>query len=341
MKILIIGGTRFIGVRVVRQLIEEGNQVTVFHRGQTQSQIPASVNQILGDRGGLSGFASEFARTAPDVVLDMICYNEQEAEILMRTFRGVARRVMVVSSMDVYRAYGCLLGLEAAPADPMPFNEDTPLRESRFPYRAQAKGPDDMAFNYDKIPVEQVVMSDPDLPGTVLRLPAVYGPGDHRAFEHLKRMDDGRQVILLEENHARWRWTRGYVDNVAAAVALAVSDDRAAGRAYNIGEPDTLTEAEWTRSIGRAAGWQGEVVVLPKESMPEHLAAPYNFDHHLHADTSRIRQELGYAEQITRDEAIKNTVEWERAHPPDQVDAGRFNYAAEDAALDKLSEPRR
>ncbi|MEK6323519.1 MAG: NAD-dependent epimerase/dehydratase family protein [Acidobacteriota bacterium] len=341
MKVLIIGGTRFIGVRVVRRLIEEGNDVTVFHRGHSKSEIPTSVNHLLGERAALSSFASEFARIAPDVVLDMICYNEQEAETLMRIFRGVARRVVVASSMDVYQAYGCLLGLDAAPPDPMPFNEDSPLRESRFPYRGQAKGPDDMAFNYDKIPVEQVVMSDPDLPGTVLRLPAVYGPGDHRAFDHLKRMEDGRRVILLEEKHARWRWTRGYVDNVAAGIALTVTDDRAANRVYNVGEPDALSEAEWVRSIGRAAGWQGEVVALPKELMPEHLRMPYNLEHHLDGYTSRIRRELGYAEHITRDEAMKQTVEWERAHPPDQVDASRFNYAAEDAALEKLAEPRR
>ena len=198
-----------------------------------------------------------------------------------------------------------------------------------------------MAFDYDKIPVEEVVMSDADLAGTVLRLPAVYGPGDHRAFDHLKRMEDGRTVILLEEGHARWRWTRGYVDNVAFAIALAVVDDRAAGRIYNVGEPDALTEAEWVYSIGRAAGWEGEVVVLPKEAIPEHLAAPYNFDHHLEGDTSRIRKELGYAEHVPRDQAMKETIEWERVHPPDQADASRFDYAQEDAALKKLAEPRR
>src|SRR6185295_17031253 len=115
MKALIIGGTRFIGLRVVHHLTEHGHDVTVFHRGQTNSRMPTTVNQITGDRRDLSRFASEFAQIAPDVVLDMICYNEPEAETLMDTFRGVARRVVVASSMDVYRAYGCLLGLEAAP----------------------------------------------------------------------------------------------------------------------------------------------------------------------------------------------------------------------------------
>lgn len=336
MKCLIIGGTRFIGASVTRRLSEQGHEVIVFHRGQTNSGIPAAVRHITGDRRRLAGFASEFARTAPDVVLDMICYNEQEAQTLMDTFRDIARRVVVASSMDVYRAYGCLLGLEAGPADPMPLTEDSPLREGRFPYRAQAKGPEDMAFDYDKIPVEHVVMSDSNLPGTVLRLPAVYGPGDHRAFEHLKRMEDGRRAILLEEHHARWRWTRGYVDNVAAAMALAVTDDRASNRIYNVGESDALSESDWVSSIGRAAGWHGEIVALPKPAVPEHLAAPYNFEHHLQADTGRMRRELGYAEQVSRDEAVRETVDWERAHPLEQANASRFNYEAEDAALEKL-----
>ena len=58
---------------------------------------------------------------------------------------------------------------------------------------------------YDKIPVEREILGDPDLPGTVLRLPMVYGPGDplHRFFPTLKRMDDRRPAILFEEKLAK------------------------------------------------------------------------------------------------------------------------------------------
>ena len=93
--------------------------------------------------------------------------------------------------------------------------------------------------DYDKILVERVVIGEPDLPGTILRLPMIYGPGDdaHRLFPYLKRMDDGRPAILMEEVRARWRWARGYVEDVAEAVVSAVLDDRAAGRVYNVSEP--------------------------------------------------------------------------------------------------------
>ncbi len=338
MRVLVIGGTGFIGRHVVRRLIEAGNTVTLFHRGQTNKDLLASVNHISGERSDLQSFASEFKRVEPDVALDMICYNKQEAVDLVAVLNSVCERVVLSSSMDVYRSYGRLLGLEHGPPDAEPLNEDSPLRESEYPHRAIAKSPRDFARHYEKLHVERVVMTTPSLRATILRLPAVYGPGDeyHRTFEYLKRMDDGRKKILLEETRARWRWTRGYVENVADAIALAVTDDRGAGRIYNVGEPDALTEAEWVRSIGEAAGWRGEVVSLPREKMPAHLDVLYSWGHQLECDTNRIRIDLGYVEQVSRGQAMQRTIEWERAHPPDQVDAARFNYAAEDELLKRF-----
>ncbi|NIM98090.1 MAG: NAD-dependent dehydratase, partial [candidate division Zixibacteria bacterium] len=87
-------------------------------------------------------------------------------------------------------------------------------------------------------------------------------PGDsqHRLFQYLKRMDDNRPAILLEQGMANWRWTKGYVENVAAAIVPAVVEERATGRIYNVGEQDALSEEEWVRAIGAAAGWKGKVV---------------------------------------------------------------------------------
>ncbi|MEM1041020.1 MAG: NAD-dependent epimerase/dehydratase family protein [Bacteroidota bacterium] len=179
--------------------------------------------------------------------------------------------------------------------------------------------------------VEQAVLSAPDLLGTVLRLPAVYGPGDrqHRLRPYLRRMDDGRPAILLSEKQAGWQWTRGYVENVAAAIALAVTDERAAGRVYNIGEATTPTEREWVGQIGAVAGWTGRIVTVPAERLPEPLRPPFDVRYGLATDTSRIREELGYAEPVGRREALKRTIAWERRHR----DTLPLDYASEDAVL--------
>lgn len=340
MRILIIGGTSFIGPRVVHRLVEQGHDVTVFHRGQTACDLPAEVRHLTGDRHLLSDFSSDFKRVAPDVVLDMILFTEEDARSLLQTFKGLTGRIVMPSSTDVYRAYGRLLLLEEGAPDPVPYTEEGPLREVLYPYRARAKGPDDSAYKYEKILAERIVMSDASLPGTVLRLPAVYGPGDkqHRLFEYLKPMDDARPFILLEEQRAEWRWSRGFVENVAEAIALAVTDERAAGRIYNVGEENPLTEREWVRMLAKAAGWNGEILVLEKSAMPEHLADNVPYNHHLVSDTSRIRIEMGYKERVGRDVALMQTVAWERENLPAEIDPKQFDYAAEDAALEELKE---
>lgn len=330
MRILVIGGTRFIGPPAVRRLVERGHQIAVFHRGETEAELPSDVEHLHGDRARLPEFADAVRRFGPEVALDMAAYTEAEARGAVDAVRGVARRVVAVSSMDVYRAYGRFHGTEPGPPEPVPLTEDARQRERHYPYRGEGRALDD----YEKILVERAVMNSRDVAGTVLRLPMVYGPGDyqHRLFVDLKRMDDARAAILLAGEVARWRWTRGYVEDVAAAIALATTDDRAAGRVYNVGEADALTYAEWVEALGRAAGWPGRVVALPRERLPAHLMPPGgNYAQNLITDTTRIRDELGYAEVVSREEALRRAIEWERAHRP-KGKPEWFDYAAEDAA---------
>jgi nucleoside-diphosphate-sugar epimerase len=329
MRALLIGGTHFIGPPLVRRLVRLGHEVAVFHRGRTQVDLPPEVRHILGDRDRLADHAAELRRFRPQVVIDLIAYFEAHARGLLEVFRGVAERSVVLSSGDVFRAYGVFHGTESGPVEPVPLREGAPLRSVPFPYRATAKGPDDLAYSYDKVPVERAILGEPSLPGTVLRLPMVHGPGDyqHRLYPYLRRMDDGRPAILLDEALAGWRCTRGYVEDVAAAVALAATGPRAAGRVYNIGEADALTESEWVRAVGEAAGWKGEVVAVPGGRLP----VLGNMAQDLVTDTGRIREELGYREEVPPAEALRRTVGWERSNPP--AEAPPLDYAEEDRAL--------
>lgn len=340
MNVLVIGGTSgFIGTAAVRKLAAAGHNVAVFHRGTTNAELPPSVQHILGDREQLAGHTVEFERFAPEAVLDMYLRFEPEARAVMDVFRGIAQRIVAISSQDVYRNYGLLWGIEDTVPNEIPITEDASLRTVLYPYRKIAKDPGDPKYNYDKIPVERIVMSDPELSGTVLRLPATYGPGDsqHRLFEYLKRMDDNRPFILLDESEAEWRWTHGYVEDVAEAILLAVIDKRASRRIYNVGEPTASTRKEWVESIGKLAGWKGRVIGILKEQLPEHLKSPTGYEHDLVVDTGRIRNELGFTEKFSREEALLKTIAWERENPPPAIDAKQFDYDAEDAALEKLT----
>ncbi len=338
-RVLVIGGTRFIGFHTVHALVNAGCEVALFHRGTTETAGLPHVQHLHGDRRELLSFARDFERFAPDVVLDMIPLTRADAVDTVLAVSGLAGRLVAISSQDVYLAYDILRKRANQAPVPQPMTEDAPLRDRLYPYR-DLFPPDSRMYTYDKIPVEQTYLGEPGLPGTILRLPAVYGPDDyqHRPFPYLKRMVDGRRWILLDEQGATWRWSRTYVENAAEAIMMAVVNDAASGRIYNVAEPVAPAEKQWVESIGAAFGWPGQVVTLPTGDVPEHLRdEDLNFAQDLVADTTSIRDELGFREPVETQEAIARTVEWELANMPAELPPNRFDYEAEDAALPDLT----
>jgi nucleoside-diphosphate-sugar epimerase len=343
MRVLVIGGTGFIGPHITRELIRRDHHVTVFHRGRTA--VPPGARAIVGDRQRLTESADNLRALAPDVVVDVVLSSRRQARELMDLFRGHARRVVALSSMDVYRACGVTHHLEEGPLEPLPLREETSALRTKLqtypPAQVQALR---QIFGwldeeYDKIPIEREVLGDGELPATVVRLPMVYGPRDplHRFHPIVKRIVDGRRAMPFSSEMAQWRATKGYVDDVGSAIVAAVVADRATGRIYNLGEGDTLTELEWARQVARALDWDGEFKLMPDDRLPPHLRAPGNTAQHWIADTTRIREELGFRETIAREEAIRRTVEWERGNPPTGFTPHQFDYASEDEALRNAS----
>ena len=212
---------------------------------------------------------------------------------------------------------GFFIESEGGPLQPLPLTERSELRGSRQTYPPAQIERLKSVFgwlddDYDKIAVEREVLSNVDLPGTVLRLPMVYGPGDHlhRVGEVLARLR-GSTVVTLEAGQAAWRGPRGYVDNVGDAIALAAVSQRAANRVYNLAEPEHLSALEWMQVIATRANWQGTFSNVPAERATTHLSSAANFDQHWVVDSTRIREELGYREGVSRDDAIAHSIAWE------------------------------
>jgi nucleoside-diphosphate-sugar epimerase len=312
----------------VSELVRAGHEVLLFHRGEHEVELPA--RHVHGDFERFDEALPELRAFEPEVVLDMLAVRPEHAERVARF--PSARAAVVLSSQDVYRAFGRIWKTEPGPPDPLPLDEDAPLREVV------------VQEEYNKTELE-AELAGLDVPVTILRLAAVYGPGDyqHRLWSYLKRMDDGRPAILLDERAASWRWTRAYVEDVGHAIALAVGREPTETRAYNVGEAQTLTETEWIRKIASVVGWDGDVIALPSARLPEYLRQDaFDLTQDFVVDTARIRAELVYSEQVELDEALRRTVEWERAHPPGPEHPfpgfeDRFDYAAEDAALAHLA----
>lgn len=339
MKILAIGATGSIGSHVIHQLRTNGHEIALFHRGITTTNELDTLRHFYGTRTELSRFKAEFEQFAPDVVLDFIPYTQAQAQEVLQVFSGCTQRIVAISSADVYRNYEGLQGQGHHPPDPVPLTETAPLRETRYPYR-DVEGLDfEFKQDYDKILVEQVLMNHSALSATILRLPAVYGVGDrqHRFLPYLQRMFDRRSTILLEDRQASWLWSHGYVENVAAAISLAIVDERAAGRIYNIGESETPTQLQRIQQLGQIAEWNGEIVTLAKAELPSHLQMPLQSHYHLAIDTIRIREELGYVEPISMEESLRRTIAWEQANQLELDSTERLNqYRLEDEAIANL-----
>ena len=250
--------------------------------------MPPGAREIVGDRQRLTESADNLRALAPDVVIDVVLSSGRQARELMTVFGGHARRVVALSSMDVYRACGVTHRLEDGPLEPLPLREETSALRTKLqtypPAQVQVLQQifgwlDD---EYDKIPIEREVLGHGELPGTVVRLPMVYGPRDplHRFHPIVKRIVDGRRAIPFSADMAQWRATKGYVEDVGAAIVAAAVADRATGRIYNVGEADTLTELEWAQQVARALNWVGEFKLMPDDRLPAHLRAPGNTAQH-------------------------------------------------------------
>lgn len=339
MRILVIGGTQFIGLALVNTLHQMGHEVAVFHRGQSNPSLPDGVTNILGDMNQLTNHRAQVEQFAPDVVLHNMVLNLDQAKQLVDTCTGLVKRVVMTSSMDVYQDFGRILGLEDSPIQTDILTEDSPLRTGRYPRRSMAGGDTNHLFyNYDKIPCEELILNTPDIYGTVLRLPMVFGERDkqRRLYTWVTQMHAGRKAIVMDETYAQWRSTYGYVDNVAKAMALTCLDDRASGQIYNIADGvfDSLSMAHKVKSV---MNWNGRFIVLPSDELPETLrfgAIPQS----LQVSAEKIEHHLGFVCDVPFDEGVARTVAWDLANPLDPIPA-QFDpqYEAQDEVLARLN----
>src|SRR5215831_16181535 len=152
MKVIVLGGTRFIGRASVEDLVAHGHDVLVVHRGQTEPPDFPIARHLHVDRHALRDVRAELAAFGAEAVLDAIALTRADAEVAVQALPTQARLV-VLSSIDVYRAYTSLLAETIT--DPVPLTEDSPVRSQRYPYRGQGRDLDD----YEKLDVEEVYLA--------------------------------------------------------------------------------------------------------------------------------------------------------------------------------------
>ena len=331
---MVLGGTRFIGRAIVDELVDRGgHEVLVVHRGTSghPPDLRTDVPHLHGDRLRLHEVAGELAAFEPEAVLDCAAFGAADADAVLGAFAADGPRLVVLSSMDTYRAYGSLHA--GTVTDAVPLDEESPVRPERYPYRGQVPGMDD----YEKLEVEERWLARR---GTVCRLPMVFGPHDYQRREEpiLKRVRAGRTEIPIGAGTALL--THGYVHDIADGVRRVLEADAATveGQIFNFGERRTPTMALRAQQILEAAGVAGTttLVTVPDDALPPDLGIFGTVPQPLLVSSEKARRLLGW-EPSDPGEALRTSVRWHLAHPPTaepQTDA-TDDFSADDAALER------
>ncbi|HEV2030021.1 MAG TPA: NAD-dependent epimerase/dehydratase family protein [Candidatus Dormibacteraeota bacterium] len=319
MRVVVLGGTRFIGRAIVEELAGAGHEILIVHRGNLEPDGMPPVKHLHAERMELPANRDELAAFQPDAAIDCRALTRADSEVALGALPD-GLRLVVVSSIDVYRAFGAVN--EERETDPVPIDEDSPVRSNRYPYRGQMPGMDD----YDKLDVEDVYLSHG---ATSVRLPMVYGEHDYQLREDyiLRRVRAGRSRIPT--GAGMWLASRAYVRDVARGVHLALTTPAAAGQVLNLCEDRTYSMRLWSGMILDAAESDAELVRVADELLPEDLKPTGTMTQHIAASAHKARSMLGWT---TSDpvESLRSSVRWHLANPPPNPDP---DFSADDLAL--------
>ncbi|MUG88909.1 NAD-dependent epimerase/dehydratase family protein [Paenibacillus timonensis] len=184
-KILVLGGSRYFGKRLVNRLAESGrHDVTVATRGLAEVRFDAPVTQLRMDRTNEDSLREAAAAGPWDIVYDNICYSPNEALAAVRAFKGRVGQYILTSTLSVYQ-----LG-------------KVPLVEADFdPYNYELKLGDKPTFDYGegKRLAETALFQEADFPVSALRIPIVLGPDDYtrRLHFHVEHVQQGLPIGML------------------------------------------------------------------------------------------------------------------------------------------------
>jgi nucleoside-diphosphate-sugar epimerase len=327
MRVLVLGGTRFIGLALVEDLLAAGHEVAIVHRGEHEPpDLPTAVEHIHTARRDLLGRRAAIARFAPDAAVDLAAMTAADAEVALGAL-DPAVKLVAVSSIESYRAFDSIWA--EVVTDAVPLAEDAPLRAGPYPNppEAVAAGWDYEAEAYDKLAVERLYL---ERGATVCRLPLVYGPRDYKRREDfvLARVRAGRTRIPV--GPGTFLVSRGYAPELARGLRLAAERGSAAS-VLNLAEAASPTVGLWARAILEAAGASAELVRVPEDLLPPDMGLTAEIPQPWLVDASKAARELGWVHAHWRD-SVEASVRWHLAHPSPAGEA-TVDFSADDAAL--------
>ncbi len=237
MKILVIGGTQFIGRHVVAELLARGDEVTLFHRGRTNPSLFPEVTHILGDRNSdLSGLASGDW----DATIDTSAYFPRQVKLLAEHLGVRGGTYVHVSSVSAYAS-----PIEAG------YSEDAPLQTLLDPTIEEVTG---QTYGGLKALCElEAQRSFRHVPVAIVRPTYVVGPYDHtqRFTWWIEMMARGGDVLVPgpKENPFQVIDVRDLADFM-----VTLAHAQTAGTYHTVSPPSALTFAGFLELVKTVVG---------------------------------------------------------------------------------------
>lgn len=186
-NILVLGGTRFFGRRLVELLLEDGHNVSIITRGMSGNPFGDQVEHIVVDREDKEELAKRVKGRNFDIVFDNICYSPNAAYAFCEVFNGKIGKLVFTSSLSTYTVDG----REKSESDFDPYTYNMMMGDKTdFTYAEGKRQAEAVFFKYATFPVVAV------------RFPIVMGEDDytHRLHFHVERVSKGEPIGFVNMN---------------------------------------------------------------------------------------------------------------------------------------------
>ncbi len=260
MRVLVIGGTLFIGKLLVKRLIGAGHEVTILHR-KAEHPFGRKVKNVVADRNDAATIRAALAGQRFDAVYD-IAYDwergttGQQVEATAKAIPGDLSRYIFMSSVAAY-------------GDGLNHSEDDPLASDMHSdaYVRNKAGSERALFR---------MYHESRFPVVTMRPPFVYGPENpfYREAFFWDRMSLDRPVIIPGDGNRLMQFI--YVNDLVEACFNALEKHTAPGRAFNVADEKPLTQVEVVNEFAKTLGKPATVVRVPRDIIARNGGSAFN-----------------------------------------------------------------
>ena len=314
MRVLILGGTGLISTGITSQLLERGDEVVHFNRGETPSQFGQRVGLVVGDRNSTQDLSRAVESGPFDAVIDMICFTPDQAKSAINAFKGQATQYLMCSTVDVYDK----------PSLFSPVTEDHPRNPAKsFPY-AYLKAQAEALF--------EAAHSNGDFLLTILRPGATYVNGAVPSIGSfalaVNRLRRGLPIIVHGDGSSIW--VACHRDDVAQAFVNTLNNPRAFGKSYNVTGGEYLTWNEYWETVAEELKVPNvkflhvptDVLVKVAPNLAEWCGMNFQYNNILSSEAAQ--RDLGFQYRTKWREGVK-TFGWGTLPDPDPIQASDYN----------------